>query len=94
MPDKSFKKESRIDWHATTDKEDTYIGHERIKLGCLMRIADATEAMAKNFTDLQMENIRLAASNKELHAYIAKLQKRIAGYKGAINRMKKLKRKS
>lgn len=50
----SIKNESKKDWVVGIDDNvTTYPGDHNIQLGCLMRIADATEAMAKNYVRLQ-----------------------------------------
>lgn len=49
----SLKDSSKKNW--TID--DLHSGkHENIELGCFMRIADATETMAKCYTNLTSEN--------------------------------------
>jgi predicted nucleic acid-binding Zn-ribbon protein len=52
--DHFWKEKSRSNWY-TTLEEPQQLPDEKIQLGCLMRIADATEAMAKNYTDLQVQ---------------------------------------
>jgi hypothetical protein len=46
MPFKNYRDESRTQWGAEVDESYT-ISREQIGLGCLLRIADATEAMAE-----------------------------------------------
>ena len=48
---KSFKDQSRIDWHVEVRQETASL--EDIRTGALQRIADATEVMAQNYTRLQ-----------------------------------------
>ena len=43
---KNYKQESRKDWGTNQDSE--LLSIEQINLGAILRIADATEAMAKN----------------------------------------------
>jgi len=47
---KTYKEQSRINWGSTEEK----LTLEQINTGAILRIADATESMAKNYT--QMEN--------------------------------------
>ena len=68
---------------------------EAIQVSALMRIADASELMAKNFLDLQKEN---AALKKDKEYWINRytdcneanngLYKSISAYKGHVNRLK------
>lgn len=88
MAFKSYKKESRSDWGAELP-EDQKLSMDQIQLGCILRIADATEAMAKNHTQLQADldwykrqynsyKERLEASensNRSLRGVITKLRK-------------------
>lgn len=84
-----FKDSSRIDWQATGANENGYPGHERLQLGCLMRIADATEAMAKRHTDLidslEWHKRRL----KQEQDHNTSLQHSIRSLKGQITKLKK-----
>jgi len=78
----SFKEASKINWQAVDANENGYPGHERVQLGCLMRIADATEAMAKNYNSLLQEiewkEQKLLKSNRSLKGRITKLKKQLA----------------
>ena len=49
-----LKEVSKKNWFIYTD--NNYPGDENIKLGCLMRIADATELMSINHNNLINEN--------------------------------------
>lgn len=92
---KSVKELSRIDWHtepSTINNPGGYPGDHNIKLGCLMRIADSLEKMEKPFMDLIEENKRLKERWAKNFVYTSKLEKRLAAYKGIINRMKKEKK--
>ena len=82
----SYKKESRRDWRASGDALPSI---DQLKLGCLQRIADATELMAKRHADLiaEMESTersrdywreraeRIERSNNALRGQITKLKK-------------------
>lgn len=50
----SWIEKSRHDW-GTFLSESESLSTEHLQTGCLMRIANATEAMAKNYTDLQVQ---------------------------------------
>jgi len=59
-----------------------------MKIGCLQRIADATEAMAKNHLKMQSDLDYLSRRNKDQNAEIARLCNRIRGLKGSITKLK------
>jgi len=70
--------------------------HDQLRTGALIRIAEATEAMAVNFVALQKENERLkkqleywkGAYNRKM-ARINQLERSHAGLRGYITRLKK-----
>lgn len=86
----TYRKESRKDWHLPGD---TQVGREHLTLGCLQRIADATELMAKRYADLigekeraessrdcwRREAERLTRSNNALRGQITKLKRKASG---------------
>lgn len=52
----SLKDASRVDWVSDPVKPGSnYPGDTNIQLGCLMRIANATEAMATEYTRMQRD---------------------------------------
>jgi len=89
MPKHSLKKASRIDWVADVKEEGAYPGDKNVELGALMRIADATEAMAKDHQNM-LDNLayykqrieRLSSDND----YLRRSNNALRGH---INRMKK-----
>ena len=60
-----------------------------IQLGCMLRIADAAEAMAKNHNDLIRERDCLARSRRELLAENERLIRQRTSLRGVITRMKR-----
>jgi hypothetical protein len=88
---KSFIKQSKIEWQSSGP--DVYPGHERIQLGCLQRIADATEAMAKPFVNLVSERERYERYYKSEREDNKRLARRIAALQGVITKMKNSKSK-
>lgn len=84
---KSCKKESKTDWGQIVEGE---IGRDQIQLGAILRIADATEKMASSYDDLRKErdylNDRIEIFKKNIHFD----EKRIAGLKGYIGRLRKI----
>lgn len=61
---------------------------EDIQLGCLQRIADATEKMATNFINLQNDRDYYKKLAEERFERISNLERRIASYKGVITKIK------
>jgi len=61
-----------------------------VKQGTLLRIADATELIAKNYAELvQQRDMYLRWYNTE-HENSARLKKQVAGLQGVITKMKKV----
>lgn len=85
MAFKSYREESRTDWGYT---QVGGLNNEQIKLGAILRIADAAEKMAQNYArmenDLAMykrwyeqekaDNQRMARSNAALRGHIKRLK--------------------
>lgn len=91
MNNKNYREQSRLNWvpAATGDNPNATVTDEQLRIGCLQRIADATEKMTKGYTSLEEElNIY-----KQYHAfdaaYIKKLEKANAALRGHVKRMKK-----
>jgi len=86
MAHRGYRDSSRDDWGR--DSSET-IDREQIKLGAILRIADATEAMAREHTAL----IRDLDYYKKLSAdqlnEIERLRHSRAAYKAHLTRMKK-----
>lgn len=85
MP-KSFKEQSKIEWSAPVEG---YPGHERMMIGCLQRIADSNEHMAKNYVQLQNDLDRYMRWYKEEKEANQRLQNKIRSLSGWITRLKK-----
>lgn len=82
----TYEKESRKQWYdATTAKP----GREQIQIGCLQRIATATEAMAINHQRLIDENQWLSKSRKTYRDECESLKRRLAALKGANTKLRK-----
>lgn len=88
MPFIDLRKNSRVNWGATVDGNDNPKA-EDIRLGCLLRIADATEAMAQNHVRLQAERDRLARRCDQLQAEVDRLVRQRAALRGAVTRAKR-----
>lgn len=84
---KNYKEESRKNWGKNLlEGED--LSNEDLTLGAILRIADATELMAKNFLQLQKENNHLRKSNDSLMHYYEKEKKKASTYKGLYHKEK------
>lgn len=89
---KSYRDESRINWGQTLcDKQ--HPERADLEFGCLLRIADAAELMAKNHQQLINERDMYERWNNQKNATIERLRKRIAGLQGYITRLKKSRRR-
>lgn len=72
--------------------KDTWIGNgtiEHINAGSLQRIADATEAMSKNYVGLQSTCDWYKKNYREEQERRQKLERRLNSLKGYITRLKK-----
>ena len=82
---KSFRDESRADW----EQKGRQITDDRLKIGCLQRIADAVEKMAERHTeliaDLNFNKSLLTQEEKK----VLFLEHKCAAYKGVITKLKK-----
>lgn len=88
----SLKEHSKTNWsrhNAADPKDEKYPGDESIKLGCLQRIADATEMMAKNHTTLQEDKERYERWYNASAKRCLKLERSAAYLRGVITKMKK-----
>lgn len=79
--------QSKINWGNTVDEND-YPGNERIKMGCLQRIASATEAMAKTHVQLQSDYNYMRESRDRYRMLYEKEVKRSAAYKVLVKKYK------
>jgi len=86
MIDKYFKEESRKNWCA--DQDDA-LSEGQIKLGCILRIADATELMSKNHQELIRERDNYKKWYEEERDKKNHLMRRIISLKGVITKIKK-----
>lgn len=88
MAQQSWKDASKINWTSEGDGNG-FIGENKIAVGCLMRIASATESMARSHADLIAEAERFKKWYHEEKARREKLQRQVNAYKGIIKRMKR-----
>ena len=88
MPQHDLKKASRVEWYAQVVKEGDYPGDTNVMIGCLQRIADATEAMAKNYIRLQDDNEWLKKSRDRWQKDYEHMKKSNAALRGWIKKLK------
>lgn len=87
MAFKSYRQESKTDWG--TNDNSSQLTLDQINSGALLRIADATELMASNYTQLQAEAEKYKRWYKEQYEDGKRMAKRISTLQGVITRMKK-----
>ncbi len=85
MPLVNHRENSRINWSRNVDS-DVNPNFDDIKLGCLLRIADATEVMAKRHTDLIDECQRHKQRADSAYSRVIQLEHQIRGTRGALTR--------
>lgn len=83
---KDYRTGSRTNWGTTSGEPLTI---EQINIGCMLRIADATEKMAVNYQRLidernQYENWWKQARDRE-----NRLQKQLSAMKGVVTKLRK-----
>ena len=89
---KGYREVSRCDWgrsHEEGAPLNKTFNNADIQLGALLRIADATEAMAKNWRQLVAERDEAVASRDRAFERERKLEYRVAALRGVITRMKR-----
>ena len=86
MTTKLLRDRSRENWVVG---ENDSLSLEQINTGCLIRIADASEAMAKEHNRLIQENKWLSEQYRIRGEEIARLERQRGALRGTITRMKK-----
>lgn len=89
MSHQSYREESRKNWGK--DSSNGNLTLEQINTGCLLRIADAVELMAKRHKELIDSNEYLQRRHREMNAEIERLKRQRAALRGAITRLKRAK---
>lgn len=85
---RDYRKESRFNWGRDT-KEGENLTIEQINCGAMMRIADATEAMAKNHVQLQADYDFMRRSRDSYRAECEQLRNTNRTLRGVITKLKK-----
>lgn len=85
----SYKEASKVNWNATDVKEGEYLGHERTKLGCLMRIADAVEGMSGSYAAIISDRDMYKERSERYFERTQRIERSNAALRGVITKMKK-----
>ena len=92
MPWQSFKEKSRTNYgREFCGGESQNVTWQEIRDGCLMRITDGIELMAKNHSELIRERDRYERDYDRKCEYARGLERRIASLRGYITKLKKAK---
>jgi hypothetical protein len=83
----TYRKASRMDWQVAGADENLTTHH--LSLGCLQRIADATEVMAKNNQGLLNERDQARKSRDYWQAEYDSIARRLIAARGQITKLKK-----
>lgn len=86
---KSFREESRTNFGTNDEK----LSLEQVNTGAFLRMADAMEKMAGNYTKLENDLKWYQKNYPEKNAEIVKLKHSNAALRGHIKRLKKLNNK-
>jgi len=85
---RSYVEKSKVNWCSAglTEHETNY---QEVQTGALQRIAAATEAMAKNYVQLQNDNEWLKRSRQSYMDRVDSLERSNAALRGVITKLKK-----
>jgi hypothetical protein len=86
MPRQYFKEESKEDWYVDSEQ---VLSDERLKLGAILRIADATEVMARNYQTLIDERNMYKRWWVAAESQKGRLKRANAALLGVIKKLKK-----
>lgn len=83
----TYRAESRKEYGRETDTGN--LGNEDLTVGCLMRIADATEVMARRYQDLIDDRDRYKRWYEEERATLHLTIRRLNATKGVVTKLRK-----
>lgn len=89
MTHRSYREESRKNYGRTNLADGVGMDDSGLRLGAILRIADATEKMAQRHTELIAERDRFYHYWLEAQESSARQSKRISALKGQITKLKK-----
>jgi len=82
----SYREESRLNYGLFTERDN--ICDDQLKIGALLRIADATEVMAENHQSLIDSRDKYKSLHEKERETTARMAHRISGLQGHITRLK------
>ena len=85
MAFKYYREESKGQWGQDTET----LTIEQLTMGCMLRIADAVELMAKNHAELIRDRDRAVSSEKCWRDEAARIGRRNSALRGVITKLKK-----
>lgn len=85
-----YKKASRISWQGSGSTGALFPGVDYVNMASLQRIADATEAMAKNHIRLQEDLEWMTKSRDRWQNDCESLARKNANLRGQMTKLKKL----
>lgn len=85
MAFKSYREQSKVDWGTESDS----LTAEQIQTGALLRIADAVEKVAADYTAMRNSRYYWERRFTEERAASERMARRIRSLHGVITRMKK-----
>ncbi len=81
---KNYKDQSRINWGTTSET----LTLEQINTGAILRIADATESMAKNYTQMERDLKYYKELSERRGESLIKSHRLVSSLKGHLTRHK------
>lgn len=84
MAFKNYREESKGGW----GRDAEFITNEELTLGCMLRIADATELMAKNHTDLVKKLEHEKGMSEAYRTRWEGAERRASALRGVITKLK------
>jgi hypothetical protein len=84
----SYRDGSRDNWGRITDDQGS-LSIEQIQTGAFLRIADATEVMAKRYTELIEQRDRYEKFYRHEQRQNEHLKRRLVSLRGYVTRLKK-----
>lgn len=82
---RGYRERSRTNWGSSEEA----LTLEQINAGALMRIADASEAMAKNHVALMREREMYERMYRERQATCQRLSRQVSALRGVITKLKR-----
>lgn len=85
----NFRDESRKEYGTKQPSADSCLNNEQLKIGAILRIADAVEDVAKDYRQLQKEHDRLSQAYRRQGQYLEMSQRSNSALRGVITKLKR-----